>query len=206
MYKGVTEAILSYNMDPNQNNHKELLPLTEETTNNEQRVQKKHGNKILNNPKLWIGLVFILLLFITIISLILYSNVYIDEDEHNLTNLSSNGTCSYIGFVSVTNPYLWDLWIKNETLFQERITSIYSKSTFLNYFFLAAKVNYNSTEEDKSVILHLDFAKPSKSMKYPISIELLEGLLRQNMYDLEKYERQDSHNLKESLQVTVISM
>ncbi|XP_066465259.1 TPA-induced transmembrane protein isoform X4 [Eleutherodactylus coqui] len=195
--------------------------------NNEQRVQKKHGNKILNNPKLWIGLVFILLLFITIISLILYSNVYIDEDEHNLTNLSSNGTCSYIGFVSVTNPYLWDLWIKNETLFQERIlcadadrrfrnptfsniqkkiTSIYSKSTFLNYFFLAAKVNYNSTEEDKSVILHLDFAKPSKSMKYPISIELLEGLLRQNMYDLEKYERQDSHNLKESLQVTVISM
>ncbi|XP_066465248.1 TPA-induced transmembrane protein isoform X3 [Eleutherodactylus coqui] len=154
-------------------------------------------------------------------------DVYIDEDEHNLTNLSSNGTCSYIGFVSVTNPYLWDLWIKNETLFQERIlcadadrrfrnptfsniqkkiTSIYSKSTFLNYFFLAAKVNYNSTEEDKSVILHLDFAKPSKSMKYPISIELLEGLLRQNMYDLEKYERQDSHNLKESLQVTVISM
>lgn len=193
-------------MDPNQNNNnKVLLPLIEETPNNVQRVQRKRRNKILKNPKFWIGLVFLFVIFVTILSLILYSNVYIDEDEKILTNLSSNSTCSFTGFVSVTNSCIWDSWIRNETLFQERITSVYSMSPFLNYFFIAAKVNYNSTDEDKSAVIHLDFKRPSKSIKYPLSIELVEGILRQDMYDLEKSVCQDSHILKNSLQVNVMS-
>ncbi|XP_044144056.1 TPA-induced transmembrane protein [Bufo gargarizans] len=173
--------------------------------NNVQRGPKKCRNKILKNPKFWIVLTFVLAILVTIISLILYSNIYTDQDEQNLTNFSSDSTCSYTGFVNLTNPCLWHSWIKNETLFQERITSVYSMSPFLKYFFIAARVNY-TTVEDKSAVIHLDFTRPSKSMKYLISTELVEGILRQDMYNLEKSTCQGTHILKDSLKVTVMSM
>ncbi|CAN2390396.1 hypothetical protein PRIEUP_LOCUS432, partial [Pristimantis euphronides] len=222
-------------MDPGECNHKVLCPLINPTTNNKQKVPKIRRNKILKSPTFWIGLVFSLVIIVTIISLVLYSTIYIDEDEKKLTNFSSNSTCSFKGFVSVTNPCVWDSWIKNGAFFQERIfcfaeknqdmaeielgiickstlfnfalqiTSLYSTSPFLNYFFLAAKVYYNSTEGDESAVIRLDFAQPSKFMKYPISIELVDGLLRQDVYDLAKYSCQDLHILKDSLKLTVIS-
>ncbi|XP_056416633.1 TPA-induced transmembrane protein [Hyla sarda] len=188
-------------MDSNQNHHKEFEPFIEQIPNN---VQKQRRNKILKNPKIWISLVFLLFVFVTIISVVLYSNVYSDEDEQNLMNLSLDSKCSYLGYVNVTDHCLWDSWIKNETLFQERIASVYSMSPFLNYFFIAAKVNYSSDDEDKFAVIHLDFAQPS--LKYLISTELVEGVLRQDMYDLGKSECQDSQILKDSLQISVMSM
>ncbi|KAM4044665.1 TPA-induced transmembrane protein [Anomaloglossus baeobatrachus] len=191
-------------MDNNQNDHRVLHRLIEQPTDNVENVQKKRKNNIFKNPKFWIVIVILSVAFVTILSLILYSNIYIDEDEKNLANLSSNSTCSYTGFVNVTNPCLWDSWIKNETLIQEKITEIYSASPFLKYFFIAAKVNYNSILKDKTAVIHLDFKRPSKSMKYLISMELVEGILRQDMYDLERTACQDSHNWKNSFTVMSI--
>ncbi|XP_077151625.1 TPA-induced transmembrane protein isoform X2 [Ranitomeya variabilis] len=131
-------------MDPNQNHH--YSPV-QQHANNVENVQKKQKKKWFQNPKFWIVIIFLLLALVTISSLILYSNIYIDDDEKNLANLSLNSTCSYRGFVNVTNPCLWDSWIKNETLIQERITNLYSVSPFLNYFFIAAKVDYNSMSQ-----------------------------------------------------------
>ncbi|KAM3933098.1 TPA-induced transmembrane protein isoform 2-T2 [Leptodactylus fuscus] len=221
-------------MDLNQNNQKLLFPLIRHSTKQAAAGRSGHGspdggdeireqlqsemspnhrqernqrrNINLKNPKLWIGLVFLLVIVVTIISLILYSNVYIDEDEKRLTNLSSNSTCSYTGFFNVSNPCLWNLWIKNESLFQEKITSAYSLSPSLNYFFIAAKVDYNSIDEEKSAVIHLDFTQPSKSMKYPISTELVGGILRQNLYKLQKSACEDTQILKDSLQVYVTSI
>ncbi|XP_069827576.1 TPA-induced transmembrane protein isoform X2 [Dendropsophus ebraccatus] len=186
-------------MDSNQN-HRELLPFIVETPNN---VKKQHRIRIPRNPKLWIGLVFLMVIVVIIISLVLYSNVYYDKDEQNLMNRSSsNITCSYTGFVNVSDPCVWDSWIKNETMFQERITSVYSMSPFLKNFFIAAKVDYNSADDDKSAVIHLDFARPST--KYLFSPELVEGILRQDMY--EKSECQDANVLKDSMHISVTSM
>ncbi|XP_069827575.1 TPA-induced transmembrane protein isoform X1 [Dendropsophus ebraccatus] len=201
-------------MDSNQN-HRELLPFIVETPNN---VKKQHRIRIPRNPKLWIGLVFLMVIVVIIISLVLYStgnlelvsyhlrfftDVYYDKDEQNLMNRSSsNITCSYTGFVNVSDPCVWDSWIKNETMFQERITSVYSMSPFLKNFFIAAKVDYNSADDDKSAVIHLDFARPST--KYLFSPELVEGILRQDMY--EKSECQDANVLKDSMHISVTSM
>ncbi|XP_077151624.1 TPA-induced transmembrane protein isoform X1 [Ranitomeya variabilis] len=190
-------------MDPNQNHH--YSPV-QQHANNVENVQKKQKKKWFQNPKFWIVIIFLLLALVTISSLILYSNIYIDDDEKNLANLSLNSTCSYRGFVNVTNPCLWDSWIKNETLIQERITNLYSVSPFLNYFFIAAKVDYNSIIKDKAAVIYLDFKRPSKSIKYPISIALVEGILRQDMYELEESACQNSHISKNSLQVTLLSI
>ncbi|KAG8588889.1 hypothetical protein GDO81_006138 [Engystomops pustulosus] len=189
-------------MDPNHNNHIAAVPLM----NNVQKVRRKRRNKILMNPKLWIGLVFLLIIVVTIISLVLYSYIYCDEDEQNLSNLSLNSSCTYTGFLNGTNQCLWDSLVKNETLFQERITSAYTMSPFLKYFFIVAKVNYNSNDKNKSAVIYLDFTHPPKSMKYSISTELVEGILRQDMYDLEKAACEGQHILKDFLKVSLTSM
>ncbi|XP_073431710.1 TPA-induced transmembrane protein isoform X2 [Dendrobates tinctorius] len=187
-------------MDLDQNHHNVLYSPVQQHVNNVENVQW------FKNPKFWIVMIFLLLALVTISSLIIYSNVYIDDDEKNLANLSLNSTCSFRGFVNVTNPCLWDSWMKNETLIQERISNLYSVSPFLNYFFIAVKVDYNSIIKDKAAVIHLDFKRPSKSMKYPISVELVKGILRQDMYEHEKSACQNSHISKSSLQVTVMSI
>ncbi|XP_063813293.1 uncharacterized protein LOC135051030 isoform X2 [Pseudophryne corroboree] len=132
-------------------------------------------------------------------------NVHIDEDEKQSADLQSNNTCRFTGFLNVTDPCLWETWIRNETSFQSRITNVYQMSPSLHYYFIAATVEYNSVEDNRSAIIQLDFSHPSEPRKYPISIELVAGILRQDMYDLDMSACQNSSILMDPFQVHLLS-
>ncbi|XP_075051825.1 TPA-induced transmembrane protein [Mixophyes fleayi] len=189
-------------MASDQNNHMVQMSLL---GNNTETVRSKCNKNIIKKPKIWIALIFLLLIIVTIISLVLYSNVYIDEDEKQSADLQSNNTCRFTGFLNVTDSCLWDSWISNETSFQRRITNVYRMSPSLQYYFIAAAVEFNSGGENKSAIIQLNFSHPSNARKYPISTELVTGVLRQDMYDLEMSACQDSTILLDPFQVNLLS-
>ncbi|XP_072278590.1 TPA-induced transmembrane protein isoform X2 [Pyxicephalus adspersus] len=188
-------------MASEENNHsvqsKILLP------NNQENASKRHKKTFFKKPKVWIAIIFVLFVLVTIISLVLYSNVYEDDDEKHFRSSSTNKTCTFTGILNLSDPCLLNSWIKNENTFQDRIVSLYAKAPSLQYYFIGANIEYDPTNENQSAIIQLEFASPSKAFEYFISTELVEGILRQDIYDPDYSACQHSNTLFDAFQVTL---
>ncbi|KAM5181330.1 TPA-induced transmembrane protein isoform 2-T2 [Mantella aurantiaca] len=202
-------------MDSEQNNNALELLLVPNNQNamEENRLQKKtenapksHKKNFFKKPKFWIPIIFLLFVLVTIISLVLYSNVYEDEDEKHFISSRTNNTCTFTGLLNLTNPCLWAFWEKNEKTFQDRIYNVYEKSPSLQYYFIDASIDYNSTNKNKSAIIKLEFTSPSKNSEYSISTELVEGILRQDLYELDHSACLHSNALLNAFKVTSMSL
>ncbi|XP_073472154.1 TPA-induced transmembrane protein [Aquarana catesbeiana] len=192
---------LPSNMESEQNNH--IAQLETLMPENVENAPNRHKKKIFKRPIFWIAFIFVLFLLVIIISLVVYSHVYEDEDEKHLKFSPTNQTCTFTGFLNLTDPCLWDFWIKHKQTFQERINNLYEKSPSLQYYFLDANIDYNSISENKSAVIKLEFSSPSKTSEYFISTELVEGILMQDIHDSAC---QHSNKLLDAFQVTLLSL
>ncbi|XP_068121610.1 TPA-induced transmembrane protein [Hyperolius riggenbachi] len=192
-------------MASDQNNHLVQMTLLEPGTlkDTEQTCGKKFYKKFCKKPKYWIAAIFLSLLLVTIISLVLYSAVYVDEDENLFNGLKSNKTCTFTGSLNLANPCLRNTWITNKTTFLNMVSNVFSTSPSLQYYFLGATIDYDPGDERKSAIIHLQFASAAKPLEYPISAELVKGVLVQNMHEHENSACQHSTALWNAFQVTL---
>ncbi|KAM4795267.1 TPA-induced transmembrane protein [Rhinophrynus dorsalis] len=130
------------------------------------------------------------LTFLTItISLILYSKVYVDEDERLDEYQSNRSTYMFMGSLTIKDSCKLEPWIRNESALQKRITEAYRLSPALQSYFISAEVKYLLPEHNTSAFLRLNFSMPSTNtieMKYKMSEEFVGAVLRQNIYDQEK--------------------
>ncbi|XP_045357974.1 TPA-induced transmembrane protein isoform X2 [Leopardus geoffroyi] len=105
---------------------------------------------------------------------------YIDEDENEILELSSNKT------------FLVELKIPEDCVTEEelphqlrkRLTDVYSSSPSLSRYFTSVEITDFS--ENATVAYHLQFGVPSEDdsfMKYMMSKELVLGILLQDLHD-----------------------
>nr|XP_033799648.1 TPA-induced transmembrane protein isoform X2 [Geotrypetes seraphini] len=145
--------------------------------------------------QLWMVIVsiFLFIIILTTISLVLYSAVYIDEDE--ILTLDSPFSQNYTGTIRVIN-----LCIPSEILLSEpeennsvsdkineRITEVYKSSPALKHYFKSANV-ISFSEENTTASYRLEFSVPTEDsfLKYTMSEEFVSGVLRQDIYDQEE--------------------
>ncbi|XP_067402506.1 TPA-induced transmembrane protein [Emydura macquarii macquarii] len=144
------------------------------------------GNTVFWKCKLWmvISSAFLVLLLVIIMSLILYSEVYIDEDEYwTPESVSSGNYRNFSGMLKVQcaaqSAYSEDL--------TKRLIDVYSSSPALGRYFISAQVD-NFSEENATALYQLVFSLPSEAdefMKHTMSAEFVMNVLRQNIYDQE---------------------
>ncbi|XP_015674475.1 TPA-induced transmembrane protein [Protobothrops mucrosquamatus] len=143
--------------------------------------------------KLWmiITSVFLLLIFVIILSLILYSVVYIDEDEYWDSELIAGGEqhnffgranikCSNSNVLLSESAY--DVFSKN---LNKRLKDVYSYSPALGRYFISSEV-ISFSGENNTASYYLRFLVPPESadfMKYRMNEEFVMNILRQNIYD-----------------------
>ncbi|GAB5576425.1 TPA-induced transmembrane protein isoform X1 [Prionailurus iriomotensis] len=106
---------------------------------------------------------------------------YIDEDENEILELSSNKT------------FLVELKIPEDCVTEEelphqlrkRLTDVYSSSPSLSRYFTSVEIT-DFSSENATVAYHLQFGVPSEDdsfMKYMMSKELVLGILLQDLHD-----------------------
>ncbi|XP_030060068.1 TPA-induced transmembrane protein isoform X2 [Microcaecilia unicolor] len=147
--------------------------------------------------QLWMVIVsiFLFIIIITTISLVLYSVVYIDEDE--TLNLDSPFNQNYTGTIRVINPCIHSKMLLSEPeennsvsdKIKKRITEVYKSSPALRHYFISADV-ISFSEENTTASYTLEFSVPTEGsfLKYTMSEEFVSGVLRQDIYDQEESE------------------
>ncbi|XP_021041290.1 TPA-induced transmembrane protein [Mus caroli] len=141
-------------------------------------------NKIVvGKCKLWMVIVTIFLCFtiVIVISLCLVGVTYIDEDENEILELSSNKTF----FIMLKIPEECANEEDLHRLLTERLTDMYKQSPALSRFFTSADI-LDFSVENATVTYHLQFGVPSEDddfMKYMMSEELVLGIMRQSFHD-----------------------
>nr|CAI9703693.1 unnamed protein product [Rangifer tarandus platyrhynchus] len=141
------------------------------------------NKKLIGKCKLWMVLASIFLSFIIviIISLCLTGVTYIDEDENEILELSSNETFSVMLKIPeecVSEEELPDM-------LQKRVTHVYRDSPALNRYFTSVEV-MDFSGENATIIFHLHFRIPPEDgsfMKYVMSEEFVLGVLQQDFHD-----------------------
>ncbi|XP_053562850.1 TPA-induced transmembrane protein [Bombina bombina] len=147
-------------------------------------------NKPQKKRKLWIliAVVFTFVTVITVISLILYSQIYIDEDERlHLVSQSNMTTFIFTGSLQITDSCVWTPPISDESMLSHLVTNAYQSSPALKYYFISANVT-SANDEDYSANFTLNFSISSntqKEIKYMINKEFVGGILSQDIYDHE---------------------
>ncbi|KAG8509499.1 TPA-induced transmembrane protein, partial [Galemys pyrenaicus] len=150
---------------------------------------KKEGpwsscNKILiGRCRVWMAVasVFVGLIIVIIISLGIVGVTYIDEDENEVPELSSNKT------------FLVMLKIPDECVSQEelphlltqRLTDVYNSSPSLSRYFTSVEIA-DFSSENATITYHLLFGVPSgddRFMEYMMSEEVVLSILRQDFHD-----------------------
>ncbi|XP_063161629.1 TPA-induced transmembrane protein [Candoia aspera] len=143
--------------------------------------------------KLWMVITsaFVLLTLVTILSLILYSEAYIDEDEYWDSELIAGGKQhNFSGVVNINcpNPNVllsepaYDVFLKN---LNKRLKDVYSYSPALGRYFISAEV-ISFSGENNTASYYLQFLVPPESddfMKYRMNKEFVMNILRQDIYD-----------------------
>ncbi|XP_036205117.1 TPA-induced transmembrane protein isoform X1 [Myotis myotis] len=133
--------------------------------------------------KLWMAIAFIFLGFIVviIISLCLIGVTYIDEDENEILELSSNKT--FLVMLKIPEECVTEKELPH--LLTKRLTDVYSSSPSLNRYFTSVEI-MDFREENATITYHLQFGVPSEDdsfMKYMMSEELVLGILLQDFHD-----------------------
>ncbi|CAM4459770.1 unnamed protein product [Lepidochelys kempii] len=166
--------------------NKPLNPEASITNKGRAYYRRSCGDTIFWKCKLWmvISSVFLGLLLVIIISLILYSEVYIDEDEYwDPESVSSGNYRNFSGTLQVKcaaqSNYSEDL--------TRRLIDVYSSSPALGRYFITAQVD-SFRHENATAFYQLVFSLPpvaDEFMKYTMSEEFVMNVLRQNIYDQE---------------------
>ncbi|XP_075399072.1 TPA-induced transmembrane protein [Tenrec ecaudatus] len=140
------------------------------------------NKNLVGKCRLWMVIVSIFIGFVVIIilSLGLISAIYIDEDENEILDLSSNKT------------FLVRLKIPEECVAEElcdqlteRLADVYSSSPSLRRYFMSVEM-VACSGDNSTVAYHLQFGLPSPDdgfMKYRMNEELVLGILRQDFHD-----------------------
>ncbi|XP_025978261.1 TPA-induced transmembrane protein [Dromaius novaehollandiae] len=175
------------NGEESEADHNEPLNSRTAATKKNRDHWKSCSNVIFWKCKLWmvIATIFIVLLLVILISLVLYSNVYTDEDDYwDPDALLHSG--NYHNFSGKFNlkcglPYLFSEDIT------KRLTDVYSSSPALGRYFRSAQVVYFSNEST-TVFYQLEFSVPPSTegfMENIMNPEFIRNVLRQNIYDEE---------------------
>ncbi|KAM4887411.1 TPA-induced transmembrane protein [Thomomys bottae] len=141
------------------------------------------NRNLIGRCKLWMAVVsvFVGFILVIILGLILTGVTYIDEDEDEILELSSNKTF----FMMLKIP---EECVPEETLphlLQERLTDVYSKSPSLSRYFSSVGIA-NFSGENATITYHLRFMIPKEEdsfMMYMMNEELILGILLQNFHD-----------------------
>ncbi|XP_016040740.1 TPA-induced transmembrane protein [Erinaceus europaeus] len=133
--------------------------------------------------KLWMAILSVFLGFIIliIISLVLIRVTYIDEDENEIPELSSNKTF----FITLKIPEECATEEELPVLLTKRFTDVYSSSPSLSPYFTSVEIN-NYSVENATITYHLQFGVPSEDdafMKHMMSEEFVLAVLLQNFHD-----------------------
>lgn len=133
--------------------------------------------------KLWHAITLIFIGFIVVIIISLYSIevTYIDEDENEILELSSNKT--FLVMLKIPEECVTKEELPH--LLMKRLTDVYSSSPSLNHYFTSVEI-MDFREENATITYHLQFGVPSEDdsfMKYMMSEELVLGILLQDFHD-----------------------
>ncbi|XP_010148464.1 PREDICTED: LOW QUALITY PROTEIN: TPA-induced transmembrane protein [Eurypyga helias] len=146
---------------------------------------KSCGNVVFWKCKLWmvVTAIFLVLFLVILISLILYSNVYTDEDDYWDADalLNSGNSHNFTGTLELMCglPHLFSEDIA------KRLTDVYSSSPALGRYFRSAQVVYFSNESS-TVFYQLEFSVPPSTegfMENTMNPDFIKNVLRQNIYD-----------------------
>lgn len=125
--------------------------------------------------------VFLSFILVIIIGLCLTGVTYIDEDENEILELSSNETFSVMLKIPeecVSEEELPDM-------LKKRVTHVYTDSPALNRYFTSVEV-MDISGQNATIIFRLHFRVPPEDasfMKYVMSEEFVLGVLQQNFHD-----------------------
>ncbi|XP_077627953.1 TPA-induced transmembrane protein [Crocuta crocuta] len=141
------------------------------------------NKKLIGKCKLWmvIAAVFLGLVVVIIISLCLIGATYIDEDENEILELSSNKT--FLVMLKVPEDCATEEELPD--LLRKRLTDVYSSSQSLSRYFTSVETT-DFSGENATIAYLLQFGVPSEDdnfMKYRMSKELVLGVLLQDLHD-----------------------
>lgn len=154
-------------------------------TRKERDAWKSCRNVVFWKCKLWmvISTIFLVIFLVILISLILYSNVYTDEDDYwDPDELLSNG--NFHNF-SGTLELMCGLPHFSSEDITKRLTEVYSSSPALGHYFRSAQV-ISFSNESSTVIYQLVFSVPPSTegfIENSMNPDFIRNILRQNIYD-----------------------
>ncbi|XP_033002615.1 TPA-induced transmembrane protein isoform X1 [Lacerta agilis] len=178
------------------NEEREHEPLNPEAHNETTAYFKSCFEIVFWKCKLWMILTsaFLVLILMTILSLVFYSGVYIDEDDYWDPESIANGSFhNFTGILKIhcTNPDLELSESAFKLIFEnlsKRLTDVYSHSPALGRYFVMAEV-VSFSKENNSASYLLWFQVPPENeefMKSRMSEGFVMNILRQNIYDKEE--------------------
>uniref|UniRef100_A0A8C3M4R4 Uncharacterized protein n=2 Tax=Thraupidae TaxID=400783 RepID=A0A8C3M4R4_GEOPR len=171
-----------HNVEESETDHDK--PLNAQTRK-ERDAWKSCRNVVFWKCKLWmiVSAIFLVIFLVILISLILYSNVYTDEDDYwDPDELLSNG--NFHNF-SGTLELMCGLPHFSSEDITKRLTEVYSSSPALGRYFRSAQV-ISFSNESSTVIYQLVFSVPPSTegfMENSMNPDFIRNILRQNIYD-----------------------
>ncbi|XP_019381297.1 PREDICTED: TPA-induced transmembrane protein [Gavialis gangeticus] len=179
------EAREELNEDDDEAKSKDPLK-PEESTKSKESIWRPCRQEVFWKCKLWMLIlaVFLVIILLITFSLILYSEVYTDEDEYWDPDLVSHGNHhNFSGTLKVRcsagTAYSEDL--------TKKLTDVYNSSPALGRYFVSAHV-VSFSDENATAFYQLLFSLPpvtEEFMKYTMSKEFVMNVLRQNILDEE---------------------
>ncbi|XP_012642912.1 TPA-induced transmembrane protein [Microcebus murinus] len=125
--------------------------------------------------------IFVGFAIVIIIGLSLHGVTYVDEDENEILELSSNKT--FLVMLKIPEECVTEEELPH--LLTKRLTDVYSTSPALSRYFTSVEIA-DFSGENSTVTYHLQFRVPSDNdsfMKYMMSEELVLGILLQDFHD-----------------------
>lgn len=163
-----------------------ILSLTEEPCSvqaDKESPWSSCNKNLIGKCKLWMVLtsVFLGFIIVIIIGLCLTGVTYVDEDENEILELSSNKT--FLVMLKIPEACVTEEELPN--LLTKRLTDVYSSSPALSRYFTSVEI-MDFSGENATITYHLQFRVPSEDhsfMKYMMSEELVLGVLQQDLHD-----------------------
>ncbi|XP_039712760.1 TPA-induced transmembrane protein isoform X1 [Pteropus medius] len=152
---------------------------------NPKSPQSSCNRKLIRKCLLWMVFIFLVLITVIITSFFLIKATYVDEDENEILELSSNKT--FLVILKIPEECLAEEELPH--LLTKRLTDVYSSSPSLSRYFTSVEVMDFSlffSGENATITYHLQFGVPSEDdgfLKYMMSEELVLGILLQDFHD-----------------------